>query len=54
LIEGNDDAVVRYLTLPMDELSHFEWLIVKNQFGVLGRMGLICKTKLKKREYLKH
>lgn len=32
----------------MDELSHFDWLIVKNQFGGLGRMGLICETKLKK------
>jgi hypothetical protein len=32
----------------MNELSHCEWLIVKNQFGGLGRMGLICETKLKK------
>jgi hypothetical protein len=54
LIDDNDDAFVSYLSFPMDELSHCEWLIVKNQFGVLGRMGLICKTKLKKREYLKH
>jgi hypothetical protein len=43
LIDGNDNAVVRYLSFPIGELSHFEWLIVKNQFGVLGRMGLICK-----------
>ncbi len=30
------------------DISHCEWLNVKNHFGGLGGKGLICKTKLKK------
>lgn len=36
------------MMMPFKDISHCEWLNIKNHFGGLEGKGLICKTKLKK------
>jgi hypothetical protein len=36
------------MMMPFKDISHCEWINVKNHFGGLRGKGLICKTKLKK------